>query len=273
LVLVGLAFLDPTVFHGPRSSYDMSAEGLSLTRTAVGQRVNVPLPDQSQMRLGGNSSVRVRYTLGSRKVLLYEGEIRLTVKHDQSRPLDVVVGHLLLRDLGTQFDVLTHDGKTTVSVTEGEVRVLERKKSGEMSDPIVSTGSTHHRAPVTLKMGDLARLEQTGDGTVVVNTREHNLDEAKWRERWLQGEVITSSQRLDEVVWEFNRYYKVPLRIDDPAIAATRIGGHFYLSNREGFLQTLLYTSGIESTAVKDPDGATVEYVLRLRKSRHVVPH
>jgi ferric-dicitrate binding protein FerR (iron transport regulator) len=43
------------------------------------------------------------------------------------------------------------------------------------------------------------------------------------------------NQRLDEIVWEFNRYNYSQIVFEDPQVAELRMGGAFDLRDLEGF--------------------------------------
>ena len=88
----------------------------------VGQNRDLALPDGTRVALGGASSITASYADDLRKIELREGEAFFNVTHER-RPFEVVAGPVLIRDLGTAFNVRRTGDRVAVAVTEGRVRV------------------------------------------------------------------------------------------------------------------------------------------------------
>ena len=209
------------------------------------------------------TTLLIKETSDRRTVYLTEGQIQASIQHGKSKPLDVVVHGILLRDLGTEFNVAAHADIVTVSVTSGKVQVIELHPDGTQGNPIDIKGKNATRSPTYLIPGDLARLEKR-DQTVLITHVGNNLDEARNRSSWIEGRLKTSGQRLDEVLWEMNSRNKVHLLIGDTAVAQMSIGGNYDLLRVDDFLQTTRLL-GIEVVPVKVPgEGEIPTYILRL---------
>ena len=63
---------------------------------------------------------------------------------------------------------------------------------------------------------------------------------------WRRGEVMLDKTVLAEAVAEMNRYDKVALVIDDPAIADLRVSGIYHTGDSEGFARTIARLYGLE---------------------------
>jgi transmembrane sensor len=184
---------------------------------AKGQPRDLTLADGTRVELNGGSRIAVR--LGrSREVALQEGEAAFDVVHDPGRPFLVRVGDRTLRDLGTQFDVLRHEGRITVTVRQGEVEVAPAQ--GE-------PGQT-----VSLTPG--RRLDhREGDSESVVSTTQ--ADEAF---AWRKGQLIYRDRPLSEVASDLDRYLSDPVRVEGDA-AALRFTGVLTIGDDQAMIRRL----------------------------------
>ena len=238
--------------------------GDGITRsTPIGHRDRVTLDDRSTVDLNADTTILVVLSPHLRQVFLSKGEIRPTIHHDEARPLEILINHVVLRDLGTQFDVGIHETTTNVSVTSGLVQAFQLREDGSLVNPVTWTKSGPRRNPVFLVPGDSARLEEH-DGIVIVSKTPNDLEAAQNRSSWLQDDFIVKRQRLDEVVWEYNRWNKTQIVIDDPEAARMEIGGIYRLTDVDAFLSNLRAALDIEALPIKGSESLPPSYVLRL---------
>jgi transmembrane sensor len=73
---------------------------------------------------------------------------------------------------------------------------------------------------------------------------------------WRQGYLSFDKTTLADAVAEFNRYNKRKIVIEDPSIAAIRIGGQFRATNADGFLR--LISSDFAMTLNEAPNQVVV---------------
>jgi ferric-dicitrate binding protein FerR (iron transport regulator) len=87
--------------------------------------------------------------------------------------------------------------------------------------------------------------------------------------QWLEDKLDATGWRLDELVWEFNRYNLRQIVIDDPQIASRSFGMTLQLKSVDDFTKALM-TEGITVTRVPEEGGASWSYHLRgaLRRGR-----
>jgi ferric-dicitrate binding protein FerR (iron transport regulator) len=241
------------VAHGDGTTY---ATGLAENRL-------IPFLDAAQLRMDALTDLLIKESPDRRTVYLTEGQIQASVQHGKAKPLDVIVHGILLRDLGTEFNVAAHGDVVTVSVTMGKLQVMELHSDGSQANPINIKEKNASRSPTYLLPGDLARLE-SHDQTVLITRLDNNLEEARNRSSWIEGRLKTSGQRLDEVLWEINSRNKVHLLIGDSVLAQMSIGGNYDLMRVDEFLQTT-HLLGIDVVPVNMPGkGDTPTYILRL---------
>jgi transmembrane sensor len=213
--------------------------------TTVGGLDTERLADGSNVTLNTDSRIRVALADKERRIELDKGEAFFEVAHDPNRPFIVEVGNKRVIAVGTQFSVRRDNDDIRVAVTEGKVRVED-----------TSAPSPAVTADVLVAAGSVA---QTAKSQVLI--RETAAPEVERLLSWRKGYVVFRDTTLADAVAEFNRYNTRKIVIEDPSIAAIRIGGNFRSNNTEAFLSLL--QSGFPVTADVSED----KVILRSRGS------
>lgn len=209
--------------------------------TAKGQARLVALTDGSRIHLNSGSRITVRLERKGRFVELTEGEAAFDVAKDASRPFLIAAGEREIRVVGTEFDVLRHDGRLRVTVRRGVVAVQ-------------SPGAGRFAEPVLLKAGD--QLDhRAGSRTWAVQRVDPNAAFA-----WREGNLVYTDRPLDEVVEDLNRYFTTPVRVEGDA-AALRFSGVLKVEDETSVLRRL--QAFLPVAAERDTSGTT----LRLRRA------
>lgn len=192
-------------------------------QTAVGSLDTVKLADGSSMTLNSNSHVHVALSHGKRAVDLRQGEAFFEVAKDPNRPFIVRAGTRRVTAVGTAFAVRRDEGDLRVIVTHGTVRLETDNVSG-----------TPRQATTLLPAGSVAIADPSG-----VLVRSDSLQQARDFLAWRDGYLSFHNTTLANVVAEFNRYNTRQIVIDDPSVAAMRVGGNFRWSNADAFVRLL----------------------------------
>lgn len=185
--------------------------------TAVGEQRTVQLQDGSVVNLNTSSRLRVRITNEARELELLEGEALFKVQRDGARPFRVRTPNTVIQAVGTQFNVYSRSGGTTVSVLEGRVRVP------------VEEGA----APAMLSAGE--GIEIASDGKV-----SHRLQvNAAQAIAWQQRRLVFDEETLSNIALEFNRYNHRQVLVQDAAAGSRRFSGIFDADDPDSLAQLL----------------------------------
>jgi transmembrane sensor len=195
--------------------------------TEVGQQRIVKLSDGSTVELNSRSTVRVRFSKGERDVDLLEGQVLFHVAKDHTRPFIVASDGMLVRAVGTQFDVYRKTEGTVVTVLEGRVAVTTASlntvasPSGS-STPAVADLVEPTTAPDTafLSAGEQVTLTRA----VAPKPVRANVSAAT---AWTQHQLVLESKPLSEVAEEFNLYSARKLIVEDSSRHPLRLSGVF----------------------------------------------
>jgi transmembrane sensor len=203
-------------------------------QTALGEQQTIELVDGSTITLNTNSHAVVSYNSEHRSIELLEGEAFFEVAKDPSRPFDVDAGSARVTAIGTAFNIYRHQQVSSITVTEGVVRVTE-------------LGNTGNRAPATETMHENQQLTASAKGLKAVTASDVRVNTA-----WLSGQLVAQDMTLTDLVREIARYHDAHILIADNNIAALTISGVFKLEELEPILQALQISLDLELVTLND---------------------
>jgi transmembrane sensor len=204
---------------------------LALTRperfqTQLGEQRSVMLADGSRITLNTASRVQVQLGTDRRLIELDEGEALFEVAPDSKRPFDVRVGKVVVRAVGTKFNVDQRAARTVVAVIEGHVSVVAN-----------GTRVTQFRE---LYAGDRVVLAADGPGPV-----EKGVDLTEVT-AWTQHELVFRRRSLGEIAEEFNRYNAARLEIRSATLRKREVTGIFRTDDLASFVAILARIPGVQ---------------------------
>jgi transmembrane sensor len=189
--------------------------------TLKGQPQTFALDDGTTVILDADSQLTANIGSHRRHVSLIHGEALFNVKHDTSRPFEVVTGAGRIQDLGTRFDVEALESSTRVAVIEGRVGVLTA--SGQ----------------VMLIAGQAGGYDNTG---ALLPVKPFEDDAAGWS----RGQRHFDHELLGDVLERVARYHAVKFVFTDSRLRNLRISGTFRIGDLPLILRTLAAALPIE---------------------------
>ena len=209
-------------------------------RTAVGEQRSVLLADGSLVTLNTASDIEVEFDESRRLVHLRRGEALFQVARDAARPFEVLAGNSTIRAVGTQFNVVTRDAGTTVTVVEGRVAVVSGEPAGSAAPPPQLLLDAAQSVVIT-KSGAAApqRIANVAAATA-----------------WTQRRLVFERRPLGDVAEEFNRYNRHAIRIVDEALRRQTVTGVFEANDPGSFMQFLAQIPGVRIE--ESEDGARI---------------
>lgn len=207
--------------------------------TATGEQRTLKLEDGSIIYLNTRSSVRVSYTSTARDINLEAGEALFSVTHDPTRPFRVFAGDIVVRAVGTQFNVLRRADETRVAVVEGKV---------EVSTSLEALARTSADTPASVQLSAGEQATVLSDGKVHTHAADPESSTA-WRHRRL----VFRETELSEIAAEFNRYNRRPqFRVVGEAVAQRRYTGTFNADDPESLEQLLRAEADLVLVSAED---------------------
>jgi transmembrane sensor len=195
-------------------------------QTMVGEQRSVMLADGSRVTLNTASKIEVRLQADHRVVQLLQGEALFEVAHDAQRPFDVHAGNVVVRAVGTQFDIDRRAARTAVTVVEGHVAMI--------------AADSHTGNFPVLSAGDRVVVDSAGPGAL-----EHNVNLAE-ATAWTQHQLVFHHRPLGEVADEFNRYNVGRIEIRSPSLREQEVTGTFRSNDVASFVAVLAGVPGVQ---------------------------
>ncbi|PWJ57617.1 FecR protein [Dyadobacter jejuensis] len=178
-----------------------------------GKTAEVLLADGTKVYLNAGSRLAYPsvFTGDSREVFL-TGEAYFEVTHDESQPFTVRIKDLLVKDLGTKFNVSAYDHDLRIETTliEGKVAVQKTK-------------STVFTKDTELRPGQMYAYRK--------DTQEAELSEVAALDYilWVKGVMKFESEALGTVLNKLERYYNIKFRLGEQQYRGIRISGKLQL--------------------------------------------
>ena len=207
---------------------------LQTLATAVGQQRSVTLADGSVVTLNTNTIVETHLQRSVREIYLRQGEAHFQVAHDRSRPFLVHAGDAVVRAVGTQFEVrLRSDQHVDVVVNEGRVEVRS-EVDAEPASPRSGARPMPRSHVHTLGAGQ--QLSASGNDYSVMPVSTHRLSSVL---AWRDGAVVFDGESLSDAIAEISRYTDTRIIVNDPQVAALRVGGRYRTGDVQAFFDAL----------------------------------
>lgn len=161
--------------------------------TTPGQTANINLPGGSRVTLAPATRMQI-----SGNTVDLEGEAIFNVVHNDKSPFIVRTGVSIARVLGTSFSVRSYprDKSVRVAVESGRVAV---------------------GGAGVLTSGDVARITETGEASVVHNVKVSSMLD------WQNGMLNFTEARVADVFDELSRWYPVSFNLASRALSDQRI--------------------------------------------------
>lgn len=225
--------------------------------TAVGAFQKLDLPDGSVAQLNTDTAIATAFSAGERHVTVLRGEAYFEVRPDARRPFIVTAGPVVVRAVGTAFNVRWRETEVEVLVTEGRVRVHD----ADEERPLLAAAGPEAAAPM-LAAGERVRIPSHPDrrDTLPPGAHVEKIDAAEVQRAlaWQDRRLAFDATPLADVVREFNRHNRRQLQIADPELASKRFSGSFRPDGYEAFVGLLERDFGVRATRREQ------EIVLRL---------
>lgn len=173
----------------------------------TGQRVNLVLPDGSQVCLNARSTLTYPVTFGKKtREMTLEGEAYFEVKPDASRPFIVHSGKGEVTALGTSFYVKDFAAAPEYEATlkKGKVKV---KTTAGLSDEVELTPDNK----AVLTTGKLC-VEHVDDYT---------------RYRWIEGLICFKNESFPAIMNELEKCYGVNIQVRNQSLGSYMFTGKF----------------------------------------------
>lgn len=190
-----------------------------IVKIESGQKANVILPDNSNVRL--NADTHLEYDLNDkkqRKVYL-SGEAFFKVEKDEKRPFIVDMGELQIEVLGTSFNVQTYENEDFIetSLVEGSVKLSGKRLL-----------TNYYLKPME------QMIYYKNDGSLKIIPLDSDIELG-----WMADRLVFNSEPLNKVIHQIERWYGVTIDLQCPEIKNDLMSGSFYKEELKDVLEAI----------------------------------
>jgi ferric-dicitrate binding protein FerR (iron transport regulator) len=227
------------IFNKESNESDEPAQQAMQTITVpAGQRVNLTLPDGTNVWLNARTSISYPVVFGRKeRVMTLDGEAYFEVTKDKDKPFTVKTKEGEIEVSGTSFNVQAYSSESIFETTlrEGSVRVW--RNDGATSEVRLSPGQK-----ATLE-ADSLRVEKVEDFT---------------HYRWREGLICFNNNTFVEIMHDFERYYGVKINVLNKKVLKRRYTVKFrYTDGIDYALRAL--QKNIPFEVVRDDENQIIE--------------
>lgn len=190
------------------------------------------LPDGSTAYLNKKTELQYEYNPRekTRKVKL-KGEAYFTVKHEEKNPFIIEADEILVRDIGTEFNLKAYPDKDTIEivVTHGEVQFYTQQ------DPGLNL-KAGEKAIYSKRAKEFYRIEKPDTNTLAYKTKVFSFNNTE----------------LQTVVTLLNDVYDSKISLASESLYHCRLTANFKEDNPEIIVEVIAETMGLELTKKDD---------------------
>jgi len=228
-------------------------------KTNTGELRDLALSDGSKVRMNGESSVLLGFEETSRYIKLEKGEAFFEVAHDPGRPFIVEVGGVLVRAVGTAFNIDHNSEGVMVTVMEGTVQVSLVSEGSQnkisLSDTVWKESgvmaSRGEQVAVHMSNSEITNINNIQGNNVTANFVRTNIITPNQAVSWGGGILHLNGEILAVAVERINRQSHKKIAFADVNIANYPIYGSFRINDINSFINAIevLYPIRHQETA------------------------
>jgi ferric-dicitrate binding protein FerR (iron transport regulator) len=163
---------------------------------------SVHLEDSSIIWLSSDTRISIEKFPDGRMTAHLEGEAYFDLVPDPGREFLVDLGPIIVKDIGTAFNIRSYEDEQDISVTleKGKLDVMKR----------------NHEPLLSVAPGELVRFDKVAR-SMTVTEKDPAVVSA-----WKDGKFVFIDQALSEISRELENWYDIEIKICDQKLASTR---------------------------------------------------
>lgn len=245
---------------GKKDSVNRTAQGFAQVYIPKGQKGQITLNDGTRIWLNSNSTLKYPsgFGNGSRKIML-DGEAYLEVAKDPAHPFYIETTSVMLKVLGTSFNVKCYSHENTVETTliEGLLEIMP------------GNSGISRLKKVTLKPNEKAifikRNQEISIAELDIPKQKSNKVNRQIKKSpititqiesiisWKDNHLIFRDESFEEIAKKMESWYGVEIRIEDEKLKNYRFTGKFiYNETIDQVMEVISRTTPLEYSLNKN---------------------
>ncbi|MGV8136066.1 MAG: FecR family protein [Mangrovibacterium sp.] len=204
-------------------------------RSLKGSVSVIEMNDGTKVWLNAGSELEyAEDTKKRQRIAVLKGEAYFEIKHRDNFPLLITANEIVVRDLGTTFNIRAYPDDQTIetALVEGSAEILTKKGT----------------LLASLKPGENASYSSNGKSLRITPISENVL--AAWR----SGKFVIRDQRLEDIFKEIGRWYDIEFQFENDHLRDYRYTGSIKKSvTAQGVLKLLSVAAKFNYRVVENP--------------------
>lgn len=235
MILIALGIGGLSGYFISKSNVEFADSGIQKYAALKGSVSIVEFADGTKVWLNSGSQLTYREDRkGKQRIAELTGEAYFEVTHHDDFPLLVKVGEIVVRDLGTTFNIRAYpeDSFIETSLVEGQADILNSQGNSLLA----------------LKPGESA-VYLEGSKQIEIKPITENVLSA-----WRDGKFVIRDQRLEDIFKELGRWYDVEFRIESQKLRNYRYTGNIKkTTTAQHVLKMLKLTTNFNYRIIEKP--------------------
>lgn len=222
-----------------QEKFENMAQSINIITVPAGQRVNLTLPDGTNIWLNSRSTLQYPALFsGNNREVKLDGEAYFDVKHNAKKPFIVSTKKYNVKVLGTKFNVDSYSniGHFSTALIEGSVKIIDKKNTAK---------------EILLSPDNKVFLQ---NGKLEISAIS-NYDDYRWKE----GLICFKDIKFSELMVEFEKCYGFRILIKNKLVEDFECSGKFRQSDGIDYALRVLQNN-IHFTFTRDDD-STIIYI------------
>lgn len=225
----------------------------------LGQKGKVLLPDGTKISLNSGTWIRYPSSFGAKVREVYlEGEAYFEVAHDKHKPFLVHSGNLIIKVLGTCFNLRSYPNENKIETTlvNGSVKILESEKNQSRE---IFTLKPNEQAVYNIQSRKIVvnHLRSTTNKEIAEpsgNSSKINLPANQKSNiqiesiyMWKEQKLIFEHETMEQMAQKLSRWYNKKVFIESDALKGEKYSGKFiYNETIYQVLEAIRLTTSID---------------------------
>jgi ferric-dicitrate binding protein FerR (iron transport regulator) len=185
-------------------SHQHADPGIQKFTAAKGSVGIIEFADGTKVWLNSGSQLSY-HEIGKQRLAELTGEAYFEIKHMEGSPFSVKANQIVVRDLGTTFNIKAYPGDKIIetSLVEGKADIFTYEGNSIAS----------------LKPGDCAVYHLNEKKTEIISVTQNVVS------AWREGKFVFRNQRLEDIFIELSRWYDVKFKFENQEFKDYRFTG------------------------------------------------
>ncbi len=244
----GVSFAVNRIIH-KKPGDGINPDEYSTVNVAYGSKSTIQLPDGSAVNLNSGTTIKyaTQFGLSDRTVIL-EGEGFFTVNKDAGHPFYVKTRQIIIKAVGTSFNVRSYKDEdiTETTLVTGSVEIYSNNQNHLPDEQSVKLAVLHPNQKAVISNDDflISESRQPQEKKKIISpdvssvTIQNKISTELFTE-WRNNILVFDNEKFVDIIRKLERWYNVEITLKYKALSDIRFSGKFDRESIEDVLNGL----------------------------------